>query len=573
MSRSLANGRTRRWRRARALIAVISAAVLSGCATSGLSPEQAGRATEGYTGVKDLYIVNCLLPGQVRQLGTMTYLTPRRPIRTTAQNCRIRGGEYVAYDRADYRSALNVWLPRAKAGSAKAQTYVGEIFEKGLGRKPNYEAAAYWYRKAAKQGYARAQINLGYFYEMGLGVEQDYATALNWYRRAAGLSGDKLIYQSQMEQAVEELRAKLQRKLEKTAAQVAALRSQIERLKEQRANLKQQLRQAKERADSAAQHRQLQEKLATARQQITALTQLVASTTSRRQKLEEKLTELPKTRSVEPLPESHDVTVAANDPVTWQNINFGSYYALIIGNEDYRYLGDLETPLNDARRIQQILEQRYGFSTILVSNADKKAILAALNELYYRLGPEDNLLIYYAGHGSLRKQERRRRGYWLPVNARRGSLVNWLSNSVISAHLDRIRARAILVLADSCYAGALASKDSALLLGSTQGRLSERAIRAGLQHQARLVISSGGVEPVLDSAPGGNHSLFAGALIDVLKSADHVLDDNMLFARVAVKVRRRAEAIGVEQTPEMRPIRAAGHAGGDFYFVPQTSAL
>lgn len=46
-----------------------------------------------------------------------------------------------------------------------AQTYVGEIFEKGLAAQPDYQAAAIWYRKAAEQGYSRAMINLGFLYE------------------------------------------------------------------------------------------------------------------------------------------------------------------------------------------------------------------------------------------------------------------------------------------------------------------------------------------------------------------------------------------------------------------------
>ena len=46
-------------------------------------------------------VVDCLLPGQIRQLGTqVTYVTARRPIRTTAEDCAIRGGEYLALDRA-----------------------------------------------------------------------------------------------------------------------------------------------------------------------------------------------------------------------------------------------------------------------------------------------------------------------------------------------------------------------------------------------------------------------------------------------------------------------------------------
>ncbi|HSN72848.1 MAG TPA: hypothetical protein VLT59_15130, partial [Steroidobacteraceae bacterium] len=78
-----------------------------------------------------LLIVDCLLPGQVRKLGgQMTYMSPRRPVRTTVSDCEIRGGEYVAYDRANYATALKVWMPQALCGDTVAQTHVGEIFEK-----------------------------------------------------------------------------------------------------------------------------------------------------------------------------------------------------------------------------------------------------------------------------------------------------------------------------------------------------------------------------------------------------------------------------------------------------------
>lgn len=118
----------------------------------------------------ELLIVDCLLPGQIRKLGQrITYLTARQAIKTSAQDCEIRGGEYVAYGRANYATALKVWLPLAEGGDPQAQTYVGEIYEKGLGTSPDYAQAATWYRKAADQGYTRAQINLGYLYEKGLG--------------------------------------------------------------------------------------------------------------------------------------------------------------------------------------------------------------------------------------------------------------------------------------------------------------------------------------------------------------------------------------------------------------------
>src|SRR5262245_30541300 len=78
----------------------------------------------------ELLVVDCLLPGQIRQLGQRTtYASARRPAKIPARDCQIRGGEYVSYDRADWKTSLNVWLPAAQLGDAEAGTIVGEIFE------------------------------------------------------------------------------------------------------------------------------------------------------------------------------------------------------------------------------------------------------------------------------------------------------------------------------------------------------------------------------------------------------------------------------------------------------------
>jgi hypothetical protein len=119
------------------LAAGIAAAILSACvATAPTVDEQSAPVPQA--DANKLLVVDCLLPGQIRKLGqAMTYLSARRPIKTTAGDCEIRGGEYVAYDRANYATALKVWLPPAQEGDPAAQTYVGEIYEKGLGLTPS----------------------------------------------------------------------------------------------------------------------------------------------------------------------------------------------------------------------------------------------------------------------------------------------------------------------------------------------------------------------------------------------------------------------------------------------------
>lgn len=555
------------------------------CACQTLSPKQSENNIVDKSDklqTADLYVVDCLLPGQVRRLGAMTYLSPRRPTRTTAVDCRIRGGEYVDYDRADYRSALNVWLPLAQEGDAEAQTYVGEIFEKGIGDTPDYASAITWYKKAAEQGFVRSQINLGYLYEKGLGVDKDVATALNWYRKASGLSEDNLVYSSDANLALDSLREELTGKITQAEQQSDVLQRQLGDLKKQSRQLalkqnalKQQL---KQRSNSALQQ-QLDEanaELVLARREIDVLDQLYTRADEEKQELEGELDALPKLafRNAPPLPLIEPVTLSGSDKRLANNINFGRYFALIIGNQDYFYMDDLQSPIKDAQRLQEVLETQYGFSTILLPDASEKKILNALSDLYQQIGPEDNLLIYYAGHGNLSESNnsRRQRGYWLPVDAQEDRSTNWISNTVISDHLDRLKARSVLVIADSCYAGNMASDKSEFLLGSVNLQLTEASIQAGLSRRSRLVISSGGVKPVLDGA-NGQHSMFAGSLIEILENNDDVIRDNMLFSRLAVNVRRRNQAQNISYTPEMRPIRSAGHSGGDFYFVPRSAAL
>ncbi len=226
------------------LMALVSALllILGACATApsgdqaDIAPVAPGR------GIDDLILVDCLLPSQIRQLGTRAvFAAPRRSIKTTKTDCGIRGGEFVLFDRSDYGTALQALLPKARAGDAIAQTYVGEIYEKGLGLAgPNYAEAASWYRKAAAQGHGPAQVSLGGLYEQGQGVAQDKAEALNWYRKASGLTGDRLIFESKLkaERAAfqNEIRlrnqvvASLQSRLRQGGGATAAQRQQLQRV-------------------------------------------------------------------------------------------------------------------------------------------------------------------------------------------------------------------------------------------------------------------------------------------------------------------------------------------------------
>lgn len=217
--------------------------------------------------VDDLFIVDCLLPGQVRRLGTgMTYLTQRRAVKTSAVDCRVRGGEYVAYDRANYATALKIWLPKAQQNDPEAQVYVGEIYEKGYGLEPDYTMAAKWYEKAANQGNSRAQINLGYLYESGLGVEKDLVTALNWYKKASGLETEDLAFASTVESAVrseyEEEMTLLRNELDRSKKEIADLRARLKATNRQLQQDKNKLKQLQQQLQQSRTQYQYEQKSA-----------------------------------------------------------------------------------------------------------------------------------------------------------------------------------------------------------------------------------------------------------------------------------------------------------------------
>lgn len=197
--------------------------LLAACATPmPLAPDQ---PTVSQVSVDKSLVVDCLLPGTVRRLGRLSVISmPRQSLKATTGDCEIRGGEYVAFDRANYATALRVLLPEAQKGRPEAQTYVGEIYEKGLGVAHNYTLAAQWYRKAAEQGYSRAQVNLGLLYERGLGVPKEPVTALNWYRKASRLTDDELAFASTLKAE----RQALQEEVKLRQREAASLRKQLD---------------------------------------------------------------------------------------------------------------------------------------------------------------------------------------------------------------------------------------------------------------------------------------------------------------------------------------------------------
>ncbi len=576
--------------------------------------------------IDDLYIVDCLLPGRIRTLGRkLSYLAPRRVIKTSGSQCGIRGGEYVAYDRANYKTALKVWMPMAKGGDPKAQSYVGEIYEKGLGTQPNYQKAAVWYQKAANQGYSRAKMSLGSLYERGLGVSRSNVRALSLYRDASGLADRQVEFvtpaqrrarvaqtkdlqqtkialrtalgrSGQLESDVKELQAEAKRiknlppkvvvetvyKTNTVLAQdpkrEAVIRQLSRDLRTERAK-KQKIERQVVRVQVPAQNTQLRRQLEQQKAEIAKkekeLAKLKRATTRRastsvspakqkkqiqatlKRTIKKKKKELKKQEKKVARLRSVDKSSSSNSNLS--GVNFGRYYALVIGNNNYSNFDNLKTAVNDAESVASVLRSQYGFKTSVLKNASKRKMLSAFNTFVKRLGDNDNLLIYYAGHGQLSGG-----GHWLPSNAAKSNRKSWIPNAQLTNFIDAMKAKHVLVVADSCYSGTLSqSSIPRPILNSKRNRAWFDAVSTT---KVRVVMSSGGVKPVLDSG-SGNHSVFANAFLGALQSGNSVMEGAGLYQALRQQVKTASSARGNRQNPVYAPIKFAGHQAGDFIFL------
>jgi hypothetical protein len=450
-----------------------------------------------------------------------------RPIRTTGVDCRIRGGEYTVYDRANYQTSLKIWLDEAAKGNHDAEYYVGKIYEGGLGTDPDYKSAAAWYERAANAGHSASQFSLGRLYEQGLGVPADTTKAFNLYRKASGLTGDYVIVESGRYEALEQ------------AAYDLALREQeIEELQRQLDAAKKQQKQDQKR------QRELQQQLDDQKRQADA-----------------KRTDLARIRSAVKSAVKSDAPADVKPSASPARPNLGRFYALVIGNAQYDNWPAVPTAEQDAKAMQAVLRDAYGFEVTLLLNAKRAKILSTLFAFSQTLGENDNLIVFYAGHG--KRDLRNRRGWWLPADADRDddARTNWLPNQEISDRLALVAARHILVLADASYVGDITRGTPQPAPPNMTAGQWTKYIDTVKKRRARLALSSGADEPLPGS---GGSSRFTSTLIDVLRRQKGVVPASRIH-RAVVDVLTAGDTV-TSAVPTFAPLQSAFHDGVDFLF-------
>ena len=234
------------------------------------------------------------------------------------------------------------------------------------------------------------------------------------------------------------------------------------------------------------------------------------------------------------------------------DISSAKYHALIIAVEKYTdpSISDLDEPVRDAGHFRDLVSKQYTFeeeNIRFLKNPSKSDIIGTLHQMRSEVTPEDNLLIYYAGHGYW--DEEMETGYWLPADAARDNPVNWLPNTDLTNYLNVLKTKHTLLIADACFSGGIFKSRAAFNNILSVERLYKLT--------SRKAITSGTLNEVPDK------SVFIQYLIKRLEQNNRkYLPAEQLFSTMKEAVINNSSNI-----PQYGTIQNVGDEGGDFIFI------
>lgn len=248
----------------------------------------------------------------------------------------------------------------------------------------------------------------------------------------------------------------------------------------------------------------------------------------------------------------------ADKPSIKSSLPKGKNYLFVIGIDEYEKHRHLQNPVFDAKAFIKILTEKYQFSnskdqliTLFNEEATQSSIYSKLEMLAERVTSDDNLVIYFSGHGEYKK--RINQGFWIPYDGDPdNSYGSYISFENLMSFIKAIESFHTFIVADSCYAGTLFTARSA----KSDVKTRYESI------QSRWLLTAGMIEEVPDGTPG-KHSPFAKSLLTWLKNNK---EERLSVADLCRQVINSIDSMGSEQTPQGESLRIPGNMGGEFMF-------
>jgi tetratricopeptide (TPR) repeat protein len=194
--------------------------------------------------------------------------------------------------------------------------------------------------------------------------------------------------------------------------------------------------------------------------------------------------------------------------------------ALVIGIDDYIHFPPLEAAVADARYVKQHLEKK-GYKVISIENrqATKSNIIDKLE--HFQAQNYHKFLFFFAGHGHTKQSGHTKKGYIIPINARKSNFDNYaISMNKLKAIVNDFKATHSLLVFDCCYSG----------LALTRSGFSDPEISGYLERVDKMrscqVLTAGQMGDQASELEG--HGLFTRYFVKALEGEADANQDNVI---------------------------------------------
>lgn len=227
-------------------------------------------------------------------------------------------------------------------------------------------------------------------------------------------------------------------------------------------------------------------------------------------------------------------------------------HLFVVGINKYQHWPYLNNAVKDANDLVSVMLNKYtfDFSNVTIirdEQATRNNIYNGLRSLIEKVGPKDNLIVYFSGHGHF--DPVLNEGYWIPIEAAANATGEYISNSDILKILGAINSQHTFLIADACFSGAL-------FTDSRRGYTDQVE-----KFRSRWGLASGRLETVSDGEAGTN-SPFAKRLLQFLKENEK---EKFPVSELVQYVKTQV-ADDTNQTPIGNPLKALGDEGGELVF-------
>ena len=422
----------------------------------------------------------------------------------------------------DYPRALTLSKRALELGNTDALNTLGFMYRDGLGVDVDYEIALKYLNKAIDSGNVNAVVNLGKMYQKGLGVPQDLNKANQYFQ----------IGQAKYSYLGPGLKSFIKDYFEKQAQATTITAS---------SDLKAVTPQGKQSSppNSISSDKQVQSN----GQQTIVLDKGQQALLERLEKLQIQIEAL----------QASTNTINANQ-LPEQIYTSAPRKALVIGNDNYKYVIQLQNAKQDAKSMAETLKT-LGYNVSLYQDIDEKAFKKALRDFRGSLAGGDEVLFFYAGHGLQLGSA----NYLLPVDIK-GDNEEQVKDEAVELQrvLDDLKTKDVkfaLAIIDAC-------RDNPF---KTSGRaIGGRGLAPTTAATGQMIMfSAGSGQQALDKLSKNDNNkngLFTRVLLNEMVKPQVPVDK--VLRNVRNEVVKLSKSVGHEQTPALYD-----QAVGDFYFV------